>query len=485
MKSVILFLCVAITTQVLAESAAAYSIDLGPIYARMETVTGEKRVTAAGPFFETVEGPRGEYYWGLRPLYAHVRDPERNRTRNYFLWPIASTASYLNEFKYRCLIVYGRIGLPGYKDSPAYRFTIFPFYWQSRGHDGRSAVALFPIGGRIQNFIWYKTIDFALFPLWVRWQSQDVVSQNFLWPFFSRTTSREDDDISRRRFFPFYMRSYKEGYYNKKSVMWPIWNYARYMSEGSKGYAWILFPLYGQMNREGQKGFWLAPPFFRFQWGTGGRRIFCPWPFVQYDNTKYMKKFYLWPLFGTRTVGPLCNRFFLWPLIWDRTIDFKDKKVRVFQFVPFVVWDRMYKKNEDGSLGEITMRRSKIWPLFSYRRDGDVRQTRVLELWPFREDLGVAQTWAPLWTLFSHTVVNDVGYDTEVLWGLYRNQRRGKERRTNQLFPLYDYERDENLKGGTKKWSFLKGLIGYKREHGIRRYRLLYFITFGGKRAEE
>ncbi|MDD2235728.1 MAG: hypothetical protein PHG65_00805 [Kiritimatiellae bacterium] len=466
-------------------AAAAPSFDLGFLASHQETITGAKRTTALGPFYESVQMPDGTSMWAIRPFYVQALSKNDEMKHEYYVWPLAAQTHFKHELKWRVLMAYGRKRHPGSADSPYMRFNIFPFYFQFRDDAGKLSVAVFPIGGTIRDFFFYDRISFVLFPLWTEWQSNDVLSENLLWPLISWTKSMESEDIRRFRILPFYAHSVKKEHYDKRSILWPIWNMSHYTAEGSKGYAYVLFPLFGRINRESEKGWMFLPPFIRFSYGRDGSFVNCPWPFFQYRNTKYMKKFTVWPLYSQRRVGPLMNRYFLWPLGWQRSVEFKKSRVWGFQLVPFFIWDHMTQRREDGTLGEVTHRYAKLWPLFTYRRDKEVRQTRVLELWPFRDHQGELLSWAPFWTLFSHTVVKDKGYDTEILWGLYRQQRKGTERRYNALFPLYDYERDEQINGGKKEWSFLKGLIGYKREYGIRRYRFLYLITFGGKRATE
>ena len=468
-----------------APAPSSRSFDLGFIAAQHETITGEQRTTALGPFFEHVTSPDGKSYWGFRPFYARVKDPAHKRDRSFYVWPVGSVTRFMNEVKWRFLLAYGRIGQPGVPASLKYRFSIFPFYFQSRDAAGKTYRALVPFVGTINNFIFWDRLSFVMFPLYFKWQTHDVVSYNYLWPLFGSTESKNEQKVERVRVLPFYAHSVLEGMYEKKSVMWPFWNWARYDSEGSTGYAYMFWPFFGRINRENQKGWMFLPPLFRFDYGKDMENVACPWPFLVYRKTKYMEKLYLWPLWGKRKVGPLTNQFFLWPLIWNRTIQFNKQVVRGFQFIPFIIWDRMIAKKPDGSLGEVTGRFSKIWPLMSYRRSGDVKQLNLIELWPFREDMGVRQSWAPLWTLFSHTSVRGKGYDTELLWGLYRQSRRGSDKLYSSVFPLYSYERDDEVPGGKKEWSFLKGLVGYKRQNGIRRYRLLYFITFGGKEEEQ
>lgn len=467
-------------------AAAVPSFDLGFLAAHQaETITGGKRTTAVGPFYESVEMPDGTSMWALRPFYVKAHSPHEQMTHKYSVWPLAGWSHYQNETKWRVLVAYGRKRHPGAPDSPYFRFNIFPFYFQMRDDDGSLSVAVFPLGGTVRDFILWDRITFVLFPVWAEWKTHDVVSENVLWPLIAWTKSTENDDVRRFRVLPFYAHSVLKGQYDKRSILWPIWNMSHFTAEGSKGYAYVLFPLFGRINRETEKGWMLIPPFIRFSYGRDGTFVNCPWPFFQYRNTKYMKKFTVWPLYSQRRVGPLMNRYFLWPLGWQRSVDLKHSRAEGFQLVPFFIWDHMQEKNADGTLGEVTQRYAKLWPLFTYRRDGPVRNTRFLEFWPLRDHQGELLSWAPFWTLFSHTVVKDQGYETEVLWGLYRQQRRGTERRSNGLFPIYDYARDDRENGGKKEWSFLKGLIGYKREHGIRRYRLLYLITFGGKQVTE
>ena len=118
----------------------------------------------------------------------------------------------------------------------------------------------------------------------------------------------------------------------------------------------------------------------------------------------------------------------------------------------------------------------RLWPLYSYRREGDESRFRTLELWPFSPSAAVERNWAPLWTLWSHTRLGEAS-DTEVLWGLYRDTRRPGAAHRVSLFPLFETAGDPAAEA--RSWSVLKGLVGRERVGSQVRWRLLYFMTFG------
>jgi hypothetical protein len=103
---------------------------------------------------------------------------------------------------------------------------------------------------------------------------------------------------------------------------------------------------------------------------------------------------------------------------------------------------------------------------------------RVLALWPLKHTPAVERNWAPLWSLYSRERVGD-GIESELLWGLYRHQRRNDSRRLS-LFPLLQSSssRIEN-ETPLRRWSLLYGLIGYRREGLHKQFRMLYFLKFG------
>ena len=119
-----------------------------------------------------------------------------------------------------------------------------------------------------------------------------------------------------------------------------------------------------------------------------------------------------------------------------------------------------------------------MWPLFSYWREGDANELRVLSLWPVRHTPGVERNWAPLWTLYGRVELGDT-CEHELLWGLWRRRSDGAGNTRMSIFPLYQ-SRSSPDGLGMQRWSILYGLLGYERRGLDKRYRLFY-VPFGDR----
>lgn len=462
--------------------------DFGPIASRHKDVHDEWHLKGLGPFFEKASATvvdenatQDMHFVATRPFYSSVDDPAHDRTASDYLWPLATKRSLRNQSNWRALIFFGFNHDTEVK-KPRYRLWLIPFYFQGRDAKGLNYRAVFPLGGSLHEFIGRDEINFVLFPIRSTSKLNDLRTSNWLWPIISET---KGDETYRRRVFPFYGYSRRDGQYEKKFVMWPIWNQSRYYYTNSSGFGYILFPLVGHMKLTDQETWWAIPPLFRFTHGKQEDKIYCPWPFFQYaksHNTnapgaaliqraeyKGYEKLYIWPLWGHKRIGNLDQTFYLWPLIWRQQVERTDYTQRRFLVVPFFI-----AQSEQKESGEISKRYNKFWPLYSYRRQGDESRFRMLELWPFAEAAAVERNWAPLWTLYSR-VGRGQNMDCEFLWGLYRNQKRGSDGRYFSVFPVFDWKRDNEM-DRLRRWNLLKGLIGYERDDSRSRIRLLYFL---------
>lgn len=455
---------------------SVYTFDFGPLLSRQVDAHGQERFKALGPFFERTSGEEDLALLATRPLYSTVEDPARDRSLDDFAWPVGTSRTIRDENQWRFLIFFGfnhTTNDPGER----YRTWLFPFYFQGRDASGDTYRALFPLGGTIKDFVGRDEVSFALFPLYSTSALKDISTVNFLWPFISKTTS-DNDRIRRGRVFPFYGYNRHEGKFDKQFILWPFYTDVDYYYEGSRGSGHILFPLYGWMNLESEKTLWLLPPFFRFTEGRDKDIVHAPWPFYQRRLSDTVDLRYVWPLWGRKTIEQRETHFALWPIFWTETDQRPDEEVNRFIAAPFFSHTAVRAKNtnevEEGRAeAEVLARRHKLWPLYSYRRDGDVSRFRFVELWPFAEAPAVERNWAPFWTLYERQASED-HVDTEILWGLYRNQKRGEEGRYVSLFPLADYRRVED----GKSWNLLKGLLGYERKASQKSIRLLYLFRF-------
>lgn len=444
--------------------------DAGFFAARYDDVRGDSRLKAAGPFFEMSQSTQGWRLVAVRPFYSEAEDPQGGRELEDYLWPLATWRKNGHEETSRYGVFF-QFKHGEERPDRRYRFWLLPFYFQGRDATGATYRAVFPVGGTIRDFLGRDEISFVLFPIRSKSRLNDLETSNWLWPFISKTTG---DGTMRQRVFPFYGRSIREGAYDKRFVLWPIWNDVRYEYEGSRGGGYVLFPITGHMKLENQETWWVIPPFFRYTKGEQASRLHAPWPFFQRETGPVDKR-YLWPLWGHKKVGNHERTFFIWPIFWDEQTTRGEEVRDTFMVIP------IYYHSKQG-IPEAAPRERflKLWPIFSYRRSGQESKFRTLEFWPLADNGAVERNWAPFWTLYSRVRYED-NVDRELLWGLHRDQKRGDRARRWSLFPLWDWHREPNQ----RSWTVLKGLLGRERTDSNTTWRVLFFFTFDDQTEPE
>ncbi len=469
-----------------AEEPAPF--DWGPLVSRRQDVHGTWRLRALGPLFERASGPDGQQLTALRPLYSRSTHSGEDRRRSDYLWPVGFTRRIGTDHHGRLLLAFWTrydINDP----ESRYHLYIIPFYFQGRDADGESYAAIFPLGGRIHDFLRHDTIRFYAWPLYVRTEQDEIVSRSYLWPFVSHTSGK---GIHRFRVVPFYGQNRHRDRYHKRFIMWPIWTEAEYFCPGSSGSGYILFPLYGRLDLEDQRSRMVLPPLFRVSRGDRVNLTLAPWPIFQ-RRTGEVRQTYVWPFYGQKRMPVVQSRFVAWPIYHEERIDRGDYIAQRRYVLPFY-YSQLDRDREAAPpprepddpvpRGELRANYQKIWPVMSYERQEEASRLRVLALWPQRRAGPIERNYAPLWTLFQHTRV-DEATETELLWGLYRRERDGEEQAYTSLFPLVNWERDESGDEPVRRWSLLKGLLGYERHGMNQRYRLLYLLRWGDTEESE
>lgn len=462
--------------------------DWGPVASRLVDSDGNARFRAAGPFWEMSEGTNGMSLRAYpRPLWARAWDPAAGRASWDVVWPLAAGKTFGKQKSWRALVSWF-LDQDRADPESQYRFWLLPVWLHGRDERGAGYAGLFPLGGDIHNILVRDRIRFVLWPLWAQSWIHDAQTTDVLWPVYSRTTT-PDGRREQFRIFPFYACSKNVRQFEKHAVLWPLWTHGRYTHPKARGTAWLLFPLVGRVNLNSQQGWMLVPPFFQHIRGEKMTRTYCPWPFFQRE-TGYRERLYVWPLYGRRKDGVLERRFWLWPLVIHEQNEWGFKKQNRWSVVPFynnatqsenpVPAGRRpppgaatAEPGKPAEPGRVTGNRTKLWPLYSraYDLERDAYRLRLLDLWPAVNPPPVERSWAPLWTVLDYRVSGDKS-DLDVLWGLYRETRRGGGARAFSLFPLWQHERA----GGdaARRWSVLKGLIAYDRTATNRQVRCLW-----------
>jgi hypothetical protein len=462
-----------------ATHAPTRRLDAGFLLSRDSTLDGAERLRLAGPLVET-QSSTGRLFKAFRPFYSEREEPVGERTARYFLWPVASQREFGKESSWRFLLLFGH-DFDREEPGSRYRLFLFPLFFAGRDAQRDPYMALFPVGGSVHEFLGQDRIAFFLFPLYCHATVNKTELWNFFWPIFART---EGPGVHRWRVFPLYGESEQEGKWSKRFVLWPFWTQSEYYFTNSSGHAWMLWPLVGRVALTNQSSWMVLPPFFRWTETDHRRAFYGPWPFFQYGAGDE-ERLHIWPLWGRSRGTNDYRGFALWPIVRWGGVRRGGEQARWVDVAPIWHHDihRAVATNAVGSVvaGETSATHTRLWPLFSYRRDGDGSRLRVPELWPLPATEGVEQNWAPLWSLYLRSRWAGAGED-ELLWGLYR-RRSDRDGWSLSLFPLFAASAGDG--GRKREWSVLHGLVGYRRNDSGRMVRLLYLIRFRSQTAKE
>ncbi len=456
-------------------------VDVGFAFSRDTSPDGAARCRAAGPLYESQDTGTGQQFTGIRPFYSQTVDTAQDRRLHEVLWPVASVKHFKGETDWHFLLAYGH-DFDNEDEASRYRAMIFPLVYWGRDKENESYFSIFPLGGTLNEFVGRDRIIFALFPLYAYSYVGNTETWDYLWPIVSRT---KGDDVSRFRVWPLYGKSVSDNKWTKQFVLWPIWNHARYYYPGHEGTSYILFPLFGRTHTKDQKGWMVVPPFFRWAKSEKRTMLNCPWPFIQYASGD-QEKLYIWPLWGRRDYQGIRSSFLLWPFVRTSHVERSHETRDRLAIFPFIHHERVSaarvtetgEQTDKAANVKARARYFKLWPLLSYRREGDVSRFRLLAVWPEMQTPQIERNWAPLWTLYSR-VATPEQLEHELLWGLFRYRREGTESRHVSIFPLFSTSRCD-ADARRRRWSILLGLLGHEQEDDRSTWRVLWFLKFGG-----
>jgi hypothetical protein len=176
----------------------------------------------------------------------------------------------------------------------------------------------------------------------------------------------------------------------------------------------------------------------------------------------------LLPFFADETMDVKRQRWYLWPIYKIEEMDTELIQRRRDRVLFFLYSDTRESKWETGE----SMRRINFWPLFGYNRKNGVSHFHVLSLLEpfFPENESIERLWSPLWRIYQQKWDQQGNQVISLLWNLFWSERQG-DRLAGELFPLLEYQKQSP---GKKSFSFLKGLVSYRRDEQGRRLNLFY-----------
>jgi len=450
---VALGICVGISSPLLSQAAGVAS---GPLAHQFPlTLSPGRRTEVLGPLL-SYERREEQTQWTLPPLFSHTFDTGVDVEEFDLAYPLLTYDRFGTEYRFQIFQVFSFSGGLDQQEGNVRRFTLFPLYFQQRAADSNlNYTALFPLYGRMKNRLFRDEIRFVLFPLYGRSRKRDVVTDNYLYPFFH---VRHGSGLRGWQVWPLAGNEHKDvtsrtnsadvvetvAGHRKFSLLWPIFfNQTLGLGTENPDRRQALLPFYSY-QRSPQRDSTTVP------WPVGFtitadrekkyREIGVPWPLIVFARGEGKTVNRFWPLFG-QTKNPIQQRdFYLWPLYkynrahappLDRT------RTRILYFL----YSDLIEKNEDTGTA---LQRTDLWPLFTARRDhdGNERLQLIAPLEPFlANNKSIERNYSPLWSIWRSEKNAKTGAAGEsLLWNLYRRDTTPETRKCSLLFGLFQYQ---------------------------------------------
>ena len=428
----------------------------------------ERHVEALGPVVEWNASPT-ECNFYLRPLYNRRNDKGAKLVRTDWLYPFGSSTFRpdLKRWVFYPLFLHDEESFSEGRTQK--RWQLLPLLLWRRGR-GPTDFLLVPFGGVLHNVLGRDKVVAVLWPLFVYQRGREARTWSFLHPIFS--VVRWDGGGGGFKFWPLFGYNRKPGKLKKLFALWPLFHYlCAETHQGPQTYCGIL-------------------PFYTSIQGPGGSEWHAPWPFVSHRVDKNQRQedwWFFWPLVGRRTGQEIsgwtfrpvyaterrgARRYvsFLWPLGWYTSSPTARGAATSFRVVPLMFHER--EETRKGRRGAW-----QVWPLVKYRHDDEGwSNLEFPSPFPYRYQEEWERNFGPFFRVFEYNRSKEGVRSWRLLWRLVRVDS-GPEDRYVEVTPLFRMHRKRAASRETS-WSILKGLVGYERNGGRRRWQFLYLLSW-------
>jgi hypothetical protein len=468
-----------------AADAAPAPLNIWPVYdERDDPVDRVHEQSGLGPVVDSQRALDGSTEdFAIRPLFHLSKERQLDKLEWEVLYPLMSYSRSGQDWEFQFIHLLNFRAEGSQPKERERRVDFFPFYMSGTAETGETYHAVLPFGGRILGgrIFGQDEMDFVMFPLYARFVKFGAETRYLPWPLISWTRG---EGRSGFRVVPLYGQDRKEGVFEKRFVLWPIFLHQRtgldeenpeetltffplYIAQRSKprDSTTVLWPLFTYTDdREHQYRQWdVAWPLVRIARGEG-RTANRFLPFYMLEQRVLQHEFLLKEMKST-------DLAILFPIYIRNQIEFPDSlKVRDRLF-----WWLYSDERETGRDG--STRRIDAWPLFRYTRDREGRvefqSLALLEAFmPGNEK--VEQSYSPLWALYTYRQNPEGDAVRSFLWNLVRHEESSAGRSIEILGPILAYREV----GEDAHLSLLGGLLEYDVLHGARSVRLFQHVTF-------
>jgi hypothetical protein len=433
----------------------------GPLYDQFPlTLDSGHRTEAVGPLFYDQQKD-SERIWGFPPFFSRTINPEIEYREDDFLYPLLTYEYYGKEYRWQFFELWSHAGGQEPDDQGVKRFTIFPFYFQQRSPDNnQNYTALLPFYGHLQHRLFRDKIFFVMFPIYSETQKRDVVTDNYLFPFFHL---RHGDGLEGWQFWPLMGNEHKDittqtnGFGDTSlvgghDIFFALWPFFFKTTEGigtdNPTKSWDLIPFYLQSRSSKRDSTSVLWPFF--SWIDEREKKYHewqgPWPFVIFTRGEGKTTSRVWPLFSQSHNAVLESDSYLWPIYTFRRTHSDPLDLQRTRIVFYLFENTVEKNTATG----VYKRRVDAWPFFTYHRDfnGNNRLQILAPVEPAVPDnRGIERNWSPLWSIWISENNPKTGASSQsFLWNLYRHENTPTSKKCSLLFGLFQYQSDAEMK---------------------------------------
>ena len=286
------------------------------------------RTEAAGPFYYE-ERTDSRETWALPPFLASTHYTNIQSSEFILAYPVMSYIRYGQQYRWQLFQVLNFAGGPTQKETFRDRITLFPFYFQQRSSDpSQDYTACGPFYGHLQNRLFRDEITYVMFPAYSETRKGDVVTDNYLFPFFHL---RHGHGLHGWQAWPFVGAERKTittrtnlfgdpetvPGHDRFFLLWPCY-FNAWAGLGSTNvehqYGVIpAFSLTRSPQRDATTVLW--PFFSRIDDREKKYREWdVPWPLLEFARGEGKQTTRVWPFFSHACSSNVVSDFCLWPI---------------------------------------------------------------------------------------------------------------------------------------------------------------------------
>ncbi len=369
---------------------------------------GGVRTEIAGPLFYNQDREE-DFIWSIPPLFCYATNKLADAEEMDFLYPVWTYDRFGGQKRWQFLQIINQSTGDFQDDTIRSKLTLFPFFFSQRSTDPtQNYTAVWPLIGRVNNRLYYRQIEFVLWPLWVKTKREGSVARTpedeFIAPFFRWREERRVDVTTYNVVAPFF--HYREGpglqgYQALPLFSWEKKEVSRRLDKWGEEelvpgfrHLTILWPFFFSQDRKlgtaNEEKFRALLPLFSilrspyrdsstYVWPLGltltedrarhYQEVGVPWPFIVFAWGEGKTTTRVWPIYSHSRNNALESDFLLWPLYKFNAIHAETLDRRRSRILFFLYSNTIEENKENGEF----RRRRDFWPLYTHRKEMDGR----------------------------------------------------------------------------------------------------------------